>query len=89
MHSDRNQYTDSAIHRAKLCRPGKRCASPMFMGMMVIMMSLAGVIKKLFPLAGIYSAAGMVMLVGAFILIPIFKYKPAPLNSQAAAPEMH
>lgn len=63
--------------------------SPMFMGMMVIMMSLAGVMKKLFPLVGIYSMAGIVMLVGAVILIPIFKYKPAALDSQAAAPEMH
>ncbi|WP_044482285.1 MFS transporter [Paenibacillus antibioticophila] len=66
--------------------------SPMFMGMMVIMMSLAGVMKKLFPLVGIYSMAGIVMLVGAIILIPIFKYKPAAtLDSShgAAAPQIH
>ncbi|MFD1177127.1 MFS transporter [Paenibacillus puldeungensis] len=53
--------------------------SPMFMGMMVIMMSFAGVLKKLFPLVGIYAASGLVMLIGAAILVPIFKYKkPAP-----------
>lgn len=51
--------------------------SPMFMGMMVIMISMSGVLKKLFPLVGIYSFSGIVMLLGAIILIPIFKYKPA------------
>lgn len=65
--------------------------SPMFMGMMVIMMSLAGVLKKLFPLVGIYSVAGIVMMLGALILIPIFKYKPEPMNNPGtgAIPEMH
>lgn len=64
--------------------------SPMFMGMMVIMMSLAGVMKKLFPLVGIYSMAGIVMMLGAIILIPIFKHKPVTLDSQGAAvPEIH
>lgn len=57
--------------------------SPMFMGMMVIMMSLAGVIKKYFPLVEIFAVSGIVMLVGAIILIPIFKHKPLP----AATPE--
>ncbi len=52
--------------------------SPMFMGMMVIMMSLSGVLKKIFPLVGIYTFSGIIMLIGAVILIPIFKYKPAP-----------
>ncbi|WP_410772222.1 MFS transporter [Fontibacillus sp. BL9] len=52
--------------------------SPMFMGMMVIMMSLSGVLKKLFPLVGIYAFSGIVMMLGAVILIPIFKHKPAP-----------
>ncbi|WP_435922489.1 MFS transporter [Paenibacillus sp. DYY-L-2] len=52
--------------------------SPMFMGMMVIMMSLSGVLKKLFPLVGIYTFSGIAMLIGALILVPIFKHKPAP-----------
>ncbi|RCX16505.1 putative MFS family arabinose efflux permease [Fontibacillus phaseoli] len=51
--------------------------SPMFMGMMVMMMSLSGVLKKLFPLVGIYAFSGIVMMLGAVILIPIFKHKPA------------
>lgn len=50
--------------------------SPMFMGMMVIMMSLSGVLKKFFPLVEIYTFSGIVMLIGAIILIPIFKHKP-------------
>jgi DHA3 family macrolide efflux protein-like MFS transporter len=52
--------------------------SPMFMGMMVIMMSLSGVLKKHFPLVEIYSVSGIIMLLGALILVPIFKYKTAP-----------
>ncbi|MNI54307.1 Major Facilitator Superfamily protein [compost metagenome] len=51
--------------------------SPMFMGMMVIMMSMAGILKKFFPLVGIYSVSGIIMLIGAIILIPIFRLKPA------------
>ncbi|MBW4840333.1 MAG: MFS transporter [Paenibacillaceae bacterium] len=51
--------------------------SPMFMGMMVIMMSLSGVLKTVFPLVGIYAVSGIIMLLGAMILVPIFKHKPA------------
>ncbi|MBM6997217.1 MFS transporter [Paenibacillus sp. DXFW5] len=50
--------------------------SPMFMGMMVIMMSLSGVLKTIFPLVGIYAVSGIIMLLGAMILVPIFKHKP-------------
>lgn len=53
--------------------------SPMFMGMMVVMMSLSGVLKKLFPLVSIYTFSGIVMLIGAVILVPIFKHKAAPI----------
>ncbi|GGH39188.1 MFS transporter [Paenibacillus segetis] len=61
--------------------------SPMFMGMMVIMMSLAGVLKKFFPLVEIFAVSGIVMLVGAIILIPIFKHKPLPaLTPETANP---
>lgn len=50
--------------------------SPMFTGMMVIMMSLAGIIKRFIPLMDIYIASGAIMLIGGLILIPIFKLKP-------------
>jgi len=51
--------------------------SPMFMGMMVIMMSVSGVLKTFFPLVGIYAVSGTIMLLGAMILVRIFKRKPA------------
>lgn len=51
--------------------------SPMFMGMMVIMMSCAGFLKSHFPLVEIYCVSGVVMLLGALILVPIFKHKPS------------
>lgn len=51
--------------------------SPMFMGMMVIMMSISGILKKFFPLVGIYTLSGIIMFVGAIILVPIFRHKPA------------
>ncbi|MEK4512774.1 MFS transporter [Paenibacillus anaericanus] len=61
--------------------------SPMFMGMMVIMMSVAGVLKKMFPLVEIFVISGIVMLIGALILIPIFKHKPAPtVTAETANP---
>ncbi|MNJ28909.1 MFS transporter [Paenibacillus bouchesdurhonensis] len=59
--------------------------SPMFMGMMVIMISLAGPLKKAFPLVGIYTVSGIVLLIGALILVPIFKHKPSPLTTGSAS----
>lgn len=61
--------------------------TPMFMGMMVIMISVSGLLKKVFPLEGIYTVSGIIMLIGALILIPIFKHKPlaaaaSPANGQ-------
>ncbi|WP_246021246.1 MFS transporter [Paenibacillus lentus] len=61
--------------------------SPMFMGMMVIMISLAGLLKKAFPLVGIYTVSGIFMLLGALILIPIFKHKPSPLTAGSGSDE--
>lgn len=50
--------------------------TPMFMGMMVIMTLVAGQLKLVFPLVGIYSAAGSFMFLGMLLLIPLFKHKP-------------
>jgi len=50
--------------------------SPMFMGMMVIMTLVAGQLKLIFPLVGIYISAGCILLTGMLLLIPIFKHKP-------------
>lgn len=50
--------------------------NPMFMGTMVIMTLVAGQLKSMFPLVGIYSVAGVVMFLGMLMLIPVFKHKP-------------
>lgn len=63
--------------------------SPMFMGMMVIMMSLSGILKGNFPLVEIYVVSGIVMLLGALILVPIFKHKPAPELATGSGEVMH
>ncbi|GGD46760.1 MFS transporter [Paenibacillus nasutitermitis] len=63
--------------------------SPMFVGMMVIMMASAGPIKTVLPLVSIYAGAGVVMFIGVLVLIPIFKHKaPEHASNQQAAPEM-
>ncbi|MFX3634187.1 MAG: MFS transporter [Candidatus Pristimantibacillus sp.] len=57
--------------------------SPMFMGTMVVMMGLAGYLKLWFPLVGIYAVAGLIMLLGSLLLIPLFKMKkPEPVAVQ-------
>ncbi len=56
--------------------------TPMFMGMMVIMTLTAGTLKLHFPLVGIYTTAGILMLAGTLLLVPLFKYK-APLTSNS------
>lgn len=51
--------------------------TPMFMGMMVIMTLVAGKLKIMFPLVGIYCVAGVLMFMGMLLLVPLFKHKPA------------
>ncbi|MUT67785.1 MFS transporter [Paenibacillus sp. NEAU-GSW1] len=63
--------------------------SPMFMGMMVIMMSLSGVLKSAFPLVGIYIFAGFVMILCVPLLVPIFKLRPPGEEANAAAAEVN
>lgn len=57
--------------------------TPMFMGMMVIMTLVAGQLKLVFPLVGIYCAAGSFMFLGILLLIPLFKHKPLVAQSSA------
>ncbi|ANE47708.1 MFS transporter [Paenibacillus swuensis] len=49
--------------------------NPMFIGMMVVSMSFAGVLKDAFPLTSIYAGAGVLFLLGACVLVPIMKQK--------------
>lgn len=54
--------------------------SPMFVGMMVIMTLVAGQLKLVFPIVGIYATAGIAMLCGCLLLIPLFTQKPTHLQ---------
>ena len=51
--------------------------NPMFMGMMVLSMTFAGALKSTYSLVSIYTGAGMLLLIGALVMIPIMKYKAA------------
>ena len=46
--------------------------NPMFMGFMVITMSLTGWLKSLFSLTALYIAAGLLFLIGAILTSLIF-----------------
>ncbi len=50
--------------------------SPMFVGMMVIMMSISGTLKTVLPLEVIYTISGVLMFFGMLVLVPLFKHKP-------------
>lgn len=63
--------------------------SPLFMGAMVVMMSLAGYLKKLLTLPPLYVISACLFLVGIAVLLPILK-TPAKQPSAASgdlAPE--
>jgi MFS family permease len=58
--------------------------TPMFVGMMTLMMLVAGFLKTSVPLVTIYSAAGALMFLGMLVLVPIFKYKAPEGTDQAS-----
>ncbi|MCM3653778.1 MFS transporter [Metabacillus litoralis] len=49
--------------------------TPLFMGMMVIGMSVAGIIKVPMTLTGVYLLSGVLFLLGTLLTIPIMKLK--------------
>lgn len=51
--------------------------NPLFVGMMVVAMSVAGALKSSLPLEVIYTGAGSLLLLGVFALIPVFHLIPA------------
>jgi DHA3 family macrolide efflux protein-like MFS transporter len=58
--------------------------TPMFMGAMVITMSLAGVLKEQFSLVGTYQLAAVFFLVGIVFLLPIYRIKePIPATVES------
>lgn len=55
--------------------------NPMFMGTMVIGMSLAGIIKSLLTLSGVYLTSGILFFLGIFFIIPLLKMKETIHNA--------
>lgn len=49
--------------------------NPLFMGMMVIGMSVSGLVKVPLTLFGVYLLAGILFLIGALLVVPLFKIK--------------
>ncbi|MFE5320993.1 MFS transporter [Paenibacillus sp. NPDC056579] len=59
--------------------------NPLFIGMMVVSMSLAGALKDMFSLVSIFTGAGVLYLIGALAMVPIMNQQK-PENAQAAPP---
>lgn len=49
--------------------------SPLFMGMMVIGMSVSGLVKVPLALSGVYTLSGVLFLIGSLLVVPLFKIK--------------
>lgn len=52
--------------------------NPMFMGTMVIGMSISGLIKTPLTLPGVYLSSGLLFLIGVLFVIPLLKMKERP-----------
>lgn len=55
--------------------------TPIFMGMMVVGMSISGYLKDMSSLLSVYVLSGCLLLVGAWLLMPIMKEKQARVQS--------
>ncbi|TCZ78847.1 MFS transporter [Paenibacillus albiflavus] len=58
--------------------------NPLFMGSMVIMMTMSGWLKDLFTLVPLYFASSVLFLIGVIVIAPLFKLKPAAQINQPA-----
>jgi MFS transporter, DHA3 family, macrolide efflux protein len=58
--------------------------SPLFMGMMVIGMSVAGIVKIPLTLCGVYLVSGILFLIGTLLVVPLFNLKEEEANVQPA-----
>ncbi|MFC0272846.1 MFS transporter [Metabacillus herbersteinensis] len=57
--------------------------NPLFMGMMVIGMSVSGLLKTPLSLSGVYLVSGILFLIGTLFVVPLFKLKEeGPLIEQ-------
>jgi len=61
--------------------------NPMFMGAMVIMMSLAGWLKTRFSLVGMYEVSGVLFFAGMLLIVPIFNMSASQRFCQTADKE--
>jgi len=54
--------------------------NPLFMGMLVAAMSMAGWLKGVFSIVMVFLISGMLFLLGTLVLVPLFKHKPEPAS---------
>lgn len=54
--------------------------TPMFMGMMVIGMSLSGILKDSLSLFTVFAAGGVLFLLGALFLVPLIRKNPGAIS---------
>ncbi|MDF2682631.1 MAG: ykuC5 [Brevibacillus sp.] len=59
--------------------------SPVFMGMMVVGMSTAGLVKDVLSLPAVFSGSGLLFLVGALLLLPLIQKSREAKVGQAAS----
>ena len=59
--------------------------SPLFSGMMVVTMSLAGVVKEAVSLQASYQISGLLFIIAVSVVIPLFKMQ---LQQQADTSEI-
>ncbi|WP_147535499.1 MFS transporter [Bacillus marasmi] len=58
--------------------------NPLFMGMMVVGMSLSGVVKVPLTLFGVYLLSSVLFLIGTLLLIPLFRTREEGINGEHA-----
>lgn len=59
--------------------------SPVFMGMMVVGMSTAGLVKDVLSLAAVFSGSGLLFMIGALLLLPLIQKSREAKVGQAAS----
>ncbi|SFD21079.1 MFS transporter [Bacillus sp. UNCCL81] len=57
--------------------------TPLFMGSMVITMSLSGVLKEQFSLFTIYQLSAVLFIIGIMIMVPMFKMKNVAVEAKS------
>ncbi|GMK37312.1 MFS transporter [Paenibacillus sp. CCS19] len=58
---------------------------PIFMGMMVLGMFLSGVLKKAFSLLAVFELSGVLIVIGALMLLPLVRVRRKQANNNTAA----